>query len=125
MELNELSYTIRGVIFQVHNRLGPGLLESVYEAALYYEIQKMGLNVRTQVPVPVIYDEMDLGLGFRMDLLVENQLILEIKSVDALHDVHKKQLLTYLKLAKLKLGLLINFNVATLVDKISIIRVIN
>jgi GxxExxY protein len=123
--LNELSYKIRAAVFKVHAFLGPGLLESVYVAALTYELSALNLSVRTQVGVPVNYNGMLLELGFRMDLLIENQIIVEVKSVEALHDVHKKQLLTYLKLANKKLGLLVNFNVSSLKDKESIIRIIN
>ncbi len=125
MELNELTYKIRGAIFTVHNTLGPGLLESVYEAAMIYELKKIGLNVRSQVGIPVNYNDVMLDIGFRADIIVENTVIVEIKSIEALHDVHKKQLLTYLKLSGMKLGLLMNFNVASLVDKQSLIRIIN
>jgi GxxExxY protein len=109
----------------VHSILRPGLFESVYEAALVYEMMKAGLEIKSQVNVPVEYDQIKLELGFRMDMLVENQVIIEIKSVEVLHDVHKKQLLTYLRLSKKKLGILVNFNVSKLVDKESIIRIIN
>jgi len=125
MDINELSYKIRGAIFTVHNELGPGLLESVYEAALVYELTAGGIFVSSQVGVPVHYKEVQLELGFRMDILVENLVIIEIKSIESLHDVHKKQLLTYLKLANKKLGILVNFNVAKLIDKESLIRIIN
>ena len=125
MELNELTYKIRGAIFTVHNTLGPGLLESVYEAAMIYELKKIGLNVRSQVGIPVNYNDVMLEIGFRADIIVENTVILEIKSIEVLHDVHKKQLLTYLKLSGMKLGLLMNFNVSSLVDKQSLIRIIN
>lgn len=125
MELNELTYKIRGAIFTVHNELGPGLLESVYEAALIYEFSSLGLLSKSQVGLPVHYKEVQLELGFRIDILVENQIILEIKSVEILHDIHKKQLLTYLKLADKKLGILVNFNVSKLIDKESLIRIIN
>ena len=123
--LNELSYKIRGAIFKVHSSLGPGLLESVYVAALTYELSALNLSVQTQLGVPVYYDGTMLELGFRMDLLVQNEIIIEVKSVENLHDVHKKQLLTYLKLADKKLGLLVNFNVSSLKDKESIIGIIN
>ncbi len=120
---NDLSYTIRGAAFKVHTALGPGLLESVYETALAYELRNEGLEVETQVAVPVIYDQIKMDHGFRMDILVDNKVIVEIKSVDALLDVHHKQLLTYLKLSGKKLGLLINFNVVLL--KNSIVRIVN
>jgi GxxExxY protein len=125
MELNELTYIIRGCIFKVHATLGPGLLESVYEASLAYELIKAGLHVQVQLGLPVQYDDVFLDLGFRMDILVENEVVLELKSIESLHDVHKKTLLTYLRLAKKKLGMLVNFNVATLVDKESLLRIIN
>ncbi len=125
MKLNDLTYKIRGALFSVHRELGPGLLEHVYEAALTYELIESGLKVRTQIPLPVIYKDIRLELGYRIDVLVEEQVIIEIKSVETLHDVHKKQLLTYLKLSGKKLGLLVNFNEATLVDKESLIRIIN
>ena len=125
MDINEITYKTRGAIFAVFNELGPGLLESVYEAALTYELKTLGLNVRNQVPVPVIYKEVKLEIGFRLDLIVEEQVIVEIKSVELMHNVHKKQLLTYLRLSNKKLGLLVNFNSDKLVDKESIIRIIN
>jgi len=123
--LNELSYKIRGALFKVHGSLGPGLLESVYVAALTYELSELNLSVQTQLGLPVNYNGITLELGFRLDLLVQNEIIVEVKSVEALHDVHKKQLLTYLKLANKKLGLLVNFNVSSLKDKESAIRIIN
>ena len=125
MDLNDLTYKIRGAIFKVHSTLGPGLLESVYEAALAYELMQINLNILTQVGVPVNYKDVKLELGFRLDILVDDNVIIEVKSVEALHDVHKKQLLTYLKLTGKKIGILVNFNVVTLVDKQSIIRIIN
>lgn len=125
MEMNDLTYKIRGAIFTVYNELGPGLLESVYEAALVYELSSLGLSVSSQVGIPVHYKEVQLELGFRIDILVENQIILEIKSIQNLQDVHKKQLLTYLRLADKKLGILVNFTVSKLVDKESLIRIIN
>ena len=123
--LNQLSYKIRSAIFNVHSSLGPGLLESVYVAALSYELWVLNLSVQTQVGVPVNYNGIELELGFRIDILVQNEIVVEVKSVEALHDVHKKQLLTYLKLTGKKLGLLVNFNVSSLKDKESIIRMIN
>lgn len=125
MELNELTFRIRGIIFEVHNALGPGLLESVYEAALVYELAQAALPFKTQLGIPVNYKEIKLELGFRLDILVDNMVIIEVKSVEVLHGVHKKQLLTYLKLADKKLGILVNFNVSKLVDKESLIRIIN
>jgi GxxExxY protein len=120
---NEISYIIRGAAFKVHSKLGPGLLESVYEAALAYELKKLGYRVRSQVGIPVIYEDERLELGFRMDLLIEEKIIIEIKSIDNLADIHYKQLLTYLRLSDKKLGLLINFNSILLKDSIK--RVVN
>lgn len=125
MDLNDLTYKIRGAIFKVHQTLGPGLLESVYEAALIYELMQISLKVVSQVGIPVNYNGVLLELGFRMDILVEDAVVVEIKSVEMLHDVHKKQLLTYLKLSGKKIGILVNFNVSSLKDKQSLIRIIN
>jgi GxxExxY protein len=125
MDINELSYKIRGAIFTVHKELGPGLLESIYEAALIYELNSLGLDVVAQKEIAVQYKSTDLGLKFRLDLLVNDEIIIEIKSVEHLHDVHKKQLLSYLKLSGKKLGILVNFNESILVDKASLIRIIN
>jgi GxxExxY protein len=125
MELNEISYKIRGAIFTVYNELGPGLLEHVYEAALAYKLALLGLDVQSQVGLPVIYRDVQLELGYRIDILVENQVVIEIKSVEVLHDVHKKQLLTYLRLSGKKLGILVNFNSSKLTDKESLIRIVN
>jgi GxxExxY protein len=123
MEENELSYQIRGAIFKVYNALGAGLLESAYEKALEHELKKAKLKVKTQVEVPLIYDGISLNAGYRVDILVEEKVIIEIKSVEKLMEVHHKQLLTYLKLSGLKLGILVNFNS----DKIekSIFRKVN
>ena len=125
MDINDLTYKIRGAIFKVHQALGPGLLESVYEAALMYELMQTGLKVVSQMGLPVNYNGVILELGFRIDILVEDLVIIEIKSVEILHDVHKKQLLTYLKLSGKKIGILVNFNVSSLKDKESLIRIIN
>ncbi len=125
MDINELTYLIRGACFEVHKELGPGLFESVYEAALIYELKSLGLVVDSQIDLPVLYKKIDLGLGFRIDVLVENEIILELKSIESLKNVHKKQLLTYLRLAEKKIGYLVNFNAEILKDKESIIRVIN
>ena len=102
----------------VHKLLGPGLLESAYEAALAYEIRKEGLEVKTQLGLPFQYEEIRLDVGYRIDILVENKVIVEVKSVDALADVHYKQVLTYLKLSDKRLGLLVNFNTLSLEDSI-------
>ena len=108
---NDISYLIRGAIFKVYNELGPGLLESVYETVLCYELEKEGLSVKRQVTLPIFYDGIELETGFRLDILVENKVIIEIKSVETLAKVHHKQVLTYLKMSELKLGILVNFNV--------------
>ena len=123
MKENDISYDIRGAAFKVHSALGPGLLESTYEIALSHELGKMGYMVRSQVGLPVVYDGVKLDIGYRIDLLVNDLVIIEIKSVEALADVHHKQLMTYLKLSGKKLGLLINFNVSSL--KESIVRIVN
>lgn len=125
MNLDELSYKIRGAIFEVFKELGPGLLESVYEMALLKELTLQGLEVKNQVPIPVFYKSGYLEVGFRIDILVENKIIIEIKSIKEIDDVHKKQLLTYLKMAEMQIGYLVNFNVAFLNDKISLIRIVN
>lgn len=120
---NELSFKIRGAAFKVNTELGPGLLESVYEMALMYELQKQNLDVKNQVGIPMVYAEIKFDIGFRLDILVNDLVIIEIKSVEALNDLHHKQLLTYLKLSGKKLGLLINFNTISLKD--SIVRIVN
>ncbi len=109
--INDLSYQIIGCVYRVHKELGPGLLESTYEVCLEHELLKAGLNTARQVALPVIYDNIKLDAGYRIDLLVENQIILELKAVDELAPIHKAQLMTYLKLSGLKLGLLLNFKV--------------
>ncbi|MCB9034236.1 MAG: GxxExxY protein [Chitinophagales bacterium] len=111
MKENEISYDIRGAIFKVYKEFGPGLFESVYQAALRYVLEKMGYHVECEVPVPVYIDEHKLEVGFRIDLLINKKVIIEVKSVEELAKVHHKQVLTYLKLTKLKLGILVNFNV--------------
>ena len=123
MTENDISYEIRGAAFRVHSNLGPGLLESVYEIALAHELIKMGHNVKSQIGLPFVYDDIKLDVGYRIDLLVDDLVVVEIKSVEALADVHHKQLLAYLKLSGKKLGLLINFNVSLL--KNSIVRIVN
>lgn len=114
MTENEISYLIRGAIYKVYNTMGPGLLESVYVTALKFELQKEGLTVRKEVGVPVYYGDERLPLGFRIDLLVEEKVIIEVKSVAYMIEVHHKQVLTYLKLTNLKLAILVNFNVANI-----------
>lgn len=123
--INDITFKIRGAIFSVYNELGPGLLESVYENVLAFELREVGLFVQTQVAIPVIYKDVKMEIGFRADLIVNDKIIVEIKSVETLHGVHKKQLLTYLKLTDKRMGILVNFNVSKLVDKESIIRIIN
>jgi len=123
MTENQISFKIRGCIFKVYNELGPGLFESVYEAALSHELCKAGLKVKSQIPIPVIYDEIRLDMGFRADLIVEDKVIIEIKSIERLAEVHHKQLITYLKLTGLKLGILVNFNTDNIND--SIFRKVN
>ncbi len=110
MQENDITYKIRGAVFNVYNALGPGLLESVYEKVLIYELRKKGLSVQSQVPVPIHYDGQNFGTDLRADIIVENKIIIELKSVEEVKPVHHKQLLTYLRLTNLKLGLLINFN---------------
>ncbi len=123
MNENDLSYLIRGAAFKVHSVLGPGLLESVYEVALSHELKTIGLEVKNQVGIPFIYTEIRFDIGFRLDIIVNDKVIIEIKSVESLQDVHHKQLLTYLKLTNKKLGLLINFNIVSL--KHGIARIAN
>lgn len=125
LHIDELTYKVRGCIVEVFKEMGPGLLESVYEAALLFELQSVMLLVKTQVPVPVIYKSVKLDVGFRLDLLVEDEVIIEVKSVDCLHEIHKKQLLNYLKLTGKKVGFLVNFNSIKLIDKETIIRIVS
>ena len=120
---NDISYEIRGAIFDVYKELGPGLLESVYEAALIYELRNRGLQVDSQVPVPIKYKGELLNVGYRLDLLVENSVIVELKSVTELENIHYKQLLTYLRLTDHKLGILVNFNCENILCNIK--RVVN
>ena len=110
MDINELTYQIRGAIFNVYNALGPGLLESVYQVTLIYELKKRGLDVKSELPLPVFYDDVKMDVDFRIDLLVNDLVIIEIKSVEELAKVHHKQLLTYLKLSGKQIGILVNFN---------------
>jgi len=116
MTENELSDKIIGCAIQVHKSLGPGLLESAYLECLYYELKMIGLKVEKQKPLPLIYKEVKLDVGYRLDLLVEDKVVIELKSVEALNEVHIAQVITYLKLSGCKLGLLMNFNVLRLVD---------
>ena len=119
MTENELATIVVDVAYQIHVRLGPGLLESVYHAIMVHELRKRGLFVEFEKPIPVIWDELELEVGFRADLIVEGKLILELKSVEQIAKVHKKQLLTYMRLTKCRLGLLINFGDELIKDGIS------
>lgn len=123
MTENEISEKIIGCAIQVHRELGPGLLESSYEECLYYELIQSGLLVEKQKPLPLVYKEVNLDCGYRLDLLVEKKVIVEIKSFEALNDIYLAQVLTYLKLSNCKLGLLMNFNVVLLKDGIK--RIVN
>lgn len=114
MEINKITEINIGCAIEVHKQLGPGLLESTYEACLYYELIKAGINVQRQVPMPLIHKGVHLEQGYRIDLLIENCIVLEIKMVEAIADVHTAQTLTYLKLSGAKVGLIINFNVLKL-----------
>jgi len=123
MNENEISYVVIGAAIKVHKEIGPGLLESAYEYALAYELREIGLAVRQQVPLPFVYKNTRLEVGYRLDLLVDDRVIVEVKSVEGIQSVHFAQLLTYLRLTDLRLGLLINFNAFQL--KGSIQRVVN
>lgn len=123
MTENEISRKIIGLAIEVHKALGPGLLEKAYQECLYYKINQVGLHVEKEKALPIIFEEIKLDCGYRVDLLVENKLIIELKSVDSLNEIHLAQTLTYLKLGKFKLGLLINFNEVLLKDGIR--RVVN
>ena len=118
MTENEIANKVIGIAIEIHKALGPGLLESAYEECLFYELRQSGLNVQKQKPLPLVYREVKLDAGYRVDLLVENSVIIEIKSVDELNNVHLAQLLTYMKLSGCKLGLLVNFNVRHLKEGI-------
>jgi len=122
-KINALSRHVIGAAIDVHREIGPGLLESAYEECLCYELLQKGLKFQRQVEVPVNYKEVKLNCGYRVDILVEDVLILELKTVDRIHPIHEAQLLTYLKLMDKKLGLLINFNVPVL--KVGIKRIVN
>jgi len=121
--LNHYSGQIIGAAMKVHTKLGPGLLESVYESCLVYELEHKGLDVRSQVGLPVKYGSLEKDIGYRVDLLVQNAVIVELKAVENICSVHKSQLLSYLKMSGLRLGLLINFNTASLRDGIH--RIVN
>ncbi len=123
MTENEVAKVIVDTAYQIHVRLGPGLLESVYHEVLVYELKKRGLHVLSKQPVPIVWDDLKFDKGYEADLIVENRVIVELKSVEAVHPVHKKQLLTHLRLADKRLGLLINFGEALIKDGIT--RVVN
>jgi GxxExxY protein len=123
MNENEISNRIIGLAISAHQSLGPGLLESAYKECLFYRLKKEGYLVEKEKPMPLIYEEVKLDCGYRIDILVENKVVIEIKSIETLNDVHLAQILTYMKLGKYKLGLLINFNVSLLKDGIR--RVVN
>lgn len=123
MTEDEISNKVIGSAIEVHIALGPGLLESAYQECLFYKIKKSGLYVEMEKPMPLIFEDVKLDCGYRIDLVVENKLVIEVKSVEAINDVHMAQILTYLKLGNYKLGLLMNFHVARLKDGIK--RVIN
>lgn len=123
MNENEISYKIIGAAIELHKELGCGLLESAYENPLAYELRKIGLFVEQQIPMPLIYKEIKMDCGYRLDLRVENKVIIELKSIEALAPVHFSQTLTYLRLSNCKLGLLINFN--TILIKDGIHRIVN
>jgi GxxExxY protein len=118
MDIEKIFKSILDCSFKLHSALGPGLLESAYTECLYYELEQSGYKVEKQKPLPLIYEEVKLDAGYRIDLLVQDSVVVEIKSVDALADIHLAQILTYLKLSGCKLGLLVNFNVAHLKEGI-------
>lgn len=124
-EENKISYDIRGCAFKVHKTLGPGLFESVYEMALSFELRQLGYDVKNQNLIPVVYENIVMDKGFRADILVNDLVIIEVKSVENLTNLYYKQLLNYIKLSNIKLGLLINFNTTFLKEKESIVRMIN
>lgn len=114
MEINKITEIIIGCAIEVHRNLGPGLLESTYEECLVYELEIAGLSCERQKPLPIIYKSIELNCGYRIDLLVENKVVVELKTVDCFNSVHEAQILTYMKLAEKEVGLLINFNVVLL-----------
>jgi GxxExxY protein len=122
METNEITQRIIGCAIEVHKKLGPGLLESAYEECLAFELTRAGLNIKRQQPTPIIYKEIKLNCGYRIDILVENSVVIELKVVDEFNPVHIAQILTYLKFSHMKTGLLINFNVTTLKNGIKRFR---
>ena len=123
MTENEISKQVVNAAFKIHQNLGPGLLESAYEECLFYELNKTGLYIQKQKPLPLIYEGIKLEIGYRVDILIENKVIVEVKAVEALNDIHFAQVLTYLKLSECKLGMLINFNVSLIKNGIK--RIVN
>jgi GxxExxY protein len=123
MTENEISYKVRGAIFEIYNTIGPGLLESAYESALFFELKQMGLKVERQIEVPFEYKDTYLGIGYRLDLIVEDKVIIEVKSINEFSALHYKQIMSYLNLTNRKLGLLVNFNVLNITEGIA--RVVN
>lgn len=123
MDENLISYEVIGIALTLHRQVGPGLLESAYEAAMAHELTKKGFHVRQQIPMPIVYDGQEMGIGYRIDIVVNDLVIIEVKSVETLLPVHYSQLLTYLRLSGKKLGLLINFNSEKLKDGIH--RIVN
>ncbi|MES2836368.1 MAG: GxxExxY protein [Bacteroidota bacterium] len=123
MTENQITEIVIGCAIKVHKALGPGLLESAYEACMEHELQKTELNIQRQKALPVVYDEIKLDCGYRLDLIINDKVIIEIKAVEALHDIHLAQILTYLRLSDCRVGLLINFNVLKLTDGLK--RVVN
>jgi GxxExxY protein len=119
MNENEISRVVVDAAFKIHTKVGPGLLESAYQTFLVYELKKRGLFVESEVPMPVQYDGVKVDIGYRADLLIEKLVVVELKSVEKVIDIHKKQLLTYLKISDFRLGLLINFNVPLIKDGIT------
>ncbi len=123
MELNDVTQKIIGCAIEVHRHLGPGLLESAYQECLIFELELANMNVRSEIEMPITYKGLELDKGYTMDLLVEESVVVELKSVEALRDEHKAQTLTYLRLGDFKVGLLINFNVSKLTD--GLVRIVN
>ena len=116
--VNQITHAVIDAAMTVHSRLGPGLLASAYQACLAHELRKRGLEVATQIPLPVVYDGMKLEVGYRIDLVVENRVVIEVKSVEAIHPIHQAQLLSYMRLSGIGVGLLMNFNVLHMRDGI-------
>ncbi|MCB0479704.1 MAG: GxxExxY protein [Crocinitomicaceae bacterium] len=123
MNYNNVTDEVISKSIKVHRKLGPGLLESAYRECLFYELQKSGFNVKKEVPLPLVYEDVKLDHGYRIDLLVEDKIVLELKTVDQLNEVHQAQILTYLKLGEFPIGYLLNFNVKMLKDGIKRYRI--